>query len=94
LFAMPTAAPGDLVLADLMADKAPVWDRLVREHDLHPTPYDHMALWSYGDFVFAPDYDILSDTTKIRQQGFHATIDTEAMYLDLLGRYRTARLIP
>ncbi len=91
---MPAAEPGNLALADLMADMAPVWDRIVQEHGLDPTPYDRMALWLYGDFVFAPDYDILSDITKIRLHGFHVTIDTEAMYLDLLGRYRSARLIP
>jgi progesterone 5beta-reductase/iridoid synthase-like 1,4-enone reductase family protein len=81
-------------LAHLMADKAPVWERIVTEHRLRPTPYAQTALWSYGDFVFTPGYDIMSDTLKLRQFGFADCLDTGKMFLDLFQHYRDERVIP
>lgn len=81
-------------LAHVMADKATVWDRIVERHGLKPTPYEDMALWSYGDFVFSPGYDVLTDTTKARLHGFHDVVDSQAMFIEMFDRYRAARLIP
>ena len=81
-------------LAEAMADKAPVWERIVTEYRLMPTPYAQTALWPYGDFVFTPGYDIMSDTLKLRQTGFADCMDTGKMFLDLFRHYREARVIP
>lgn len=93
-FAMAPGPVRSLSLASTMADKAPVWQRVVERYRLEPTPYEKMALWAYGDFVFSPTYDILSDTTKIRRFGFHDCLDSEEMFFTMLDRYREARLIP
>jgi len=77
-----------------MADKAPVWERIVTEHRLRPTPYAQTALWSYGDFVFTPAYDHMSDTLKLRHCGFADCLDTGKMFLDLFQQFRDARIIP
>jgi len=77
-----------------MADKAPVWERIVAKHALQPTPYAEAALWPYGDFVFTPEYDIMSDTLKLRRAGFNECMDTEEMFLRLLTRMREARALP
>ena len=81
-------------LAQTMADKAPVWERIVAKHALQPTPYTEAALWPYGDFVFMPEYDIMSDTLKLRRAGFNECMDTEEMFLRLLTRMREARALP
>ena len=47
-----------------------------------------------GDFVFSPEYDIMSDTTKARQYGFHEALATEEMFVDLFEYYRQERIIP
>ena len=81
-------------LAQVMADKAPLWERIVCEHRLHPTPYAQTALWPYGDFVFTPGYDHMSDTVKLRQSGFTDCLDTGRMLLDAFQRLRDARITP
>lgn len=93
-FDMPLADPQPLRLADYMADKAPVWDAIARRHGLSPVPYASVAAWPFGDFIFGCDYDVMSDTTKIRQFGFHEAVDSEAMFLSLFDRFRRERVIP
>jgi hypothetical protein len=93
-FGMEIGPVKTVSLAQAMADKAPVWERIVAKHGLEPVPYAQTALWSYGDFVFAPGYDIMSDTLKLRQTGFGECLDTEKMFLDLFGKFRAARVIP
>ena len=49
---------------------------------------------AYGDFVFTPGYDIMSDTLKLRQTGFAGCMDTEKMFIELFERLRAARVVP
>ena len=93
-FGMPAGPVKSVRLAELMADKAPVWERIVTEHRLRPTSFAQTALWPYGDFVFTPGYDIMSDTLKLRQTGFTDCLDTEKMFLGLFQHFRDARIIP
>jgi nucleoside-diphosphate-sugar epimerase len=81
-------------LANAMADKGDVWDRIVARYGLRKIPYDQAAIWSYGDFLFTPTWDMMSSTTKLRQFGFPDVIDTEAMFFSLFDALRVARVIP
>jgi hypothetical protein len=77
-----------------MADKGPLWARIVAEHGLQPHRYEDIVAWGFGDFVFASDYDIVSNTSKARRFGFHDSIDTEEMFLKLFVELRSRRVIP
>jgi hypothetical protein len=77
-----------------MPGKALVWERIVRKHGLRARPFGMTVVWPYGDFVFGQEYDIMSDTTKARQHGFHEALDTERMFLALFDYYRQQRIIP
>jgi nucleoside-diphosphate-sugar epimerase len=81
-------------LAEVMPGKAPVWESIVKRRGLHPTPYAQTAIWSYGDFVFTPEWDIMSDTTKARRFGFGDVVDTGQMFLGLFDHYRRHQIIP
>jgi len=93
-FGMPSGAVRTVSLAETMADKAPVWEQVIREHGLVVTPYEQAALWPYGDFIFTPGYDIMSDTNKLRRYGFWETIDTGEMFMRLFATFRASRIIP
>ena len=93
-FGMAAGPVRTVRLVQAMADKASVWERIVTKHKLRPTPYSQTALWSYGDFVFTPGYDHMSDTLKLRQCGFGDCIDTGNMFVDLFRHFRDARLLP
>ena len=81
-------------LADYVADLGPVWDALTREHDLVRVPLAGRVLWPYADYLFAPEWDIISSTAKARRDGFGETVDTPRMFLEVFDRFRAARLIP
>jgi nucleoside-diphosphate-sugar epimerase len=93
-FDMPMGPVRTVRLADVMADKAPVWDRIVEKYKLRPAPFGSVALWPYGDFLFAPHWDIMSSTVKARQYGFADVVDTESHFIELFEHYRKERVLP
>jgi hypothetical protein len=93
-FGMPCGVPRHMKLATWMADKGPVWDRIVARHRLEPRSLESLASWEFADFVFEKEWDLLSDTGRLRRAGFNACVDTIAMLRDQLERYREAKLLP
>jgi nucleoside-diphosphate-sugar epimerase len=93
-FDMPCGEVRTLSLSQWMADKDPIWERIVRRHKLKPRRLDQVALWAFGDFVFRQSCDVISNMTKIRTAGFHDTVDTEDLYLAILRQNREARILP
>jgi|SRR6266566_1596065 len=83
-----------LSLSQWMADKDPIWERIVRRHKLKPRRLGRVVLWAFGDFVFCQSCDVISSMTKIRTAGFHDTVDTEDLYLAILQQYREAGILP
>jgi hypothetical protein len=81
-------------LSEMMANKAPVWDRIVAEHGLQGIPYDQIVSWPYGDFVFNAGFDIISSMTKARRYGFHEVVDSEEMFFRIFDELRANKVIP
>ncbi|RWR31290.1 SDR family oxidoreductase [Sinirhodobacter populi] len=91
---MELAPPMTISLTEMMADKGPIWDRIVEKHGLIPVPFDKVASWGFGDFIFRCDWDVISSTTKIRQAGFAPVVESEAMFLRLFDEFRARKVIP
>ena len=86
-------------LAEVMADKGPVWDRIVRKHSLIPHRYeDIVASWQFMDYLLRHgrtySHHSLVSTIKARQHGFHHCVDTEAMFERIFTRLQTERVLP
>jgi nucleoside-diphosphate-sugar epimerase len=93
-FGMEVGPRRHISLVQFMADKGPVWDRIVAKHGLRPIPYNQIVNWAYGDFVFTPEFDVISSTAKARRFGFHECVDTEEMFPRLWDEMRADRIIP
>ena len=93
-FDMEVAHPLPMTLDEVMADKAPLWDRMVERHKLEPNPYSDVSSWRFGDFVFRWDYDVIADGSKARRYGFHDHVDTKAMFLQIFEDFRARNVIP
>jgi nucleoside-diphosphate-sugar epimerase len=93
-FGMEAHAPRAWKLTQLMADKQSVWERIVAKHGLKPYRLDQLASWAFADYVFTPNYDIVSDVSKLRRYGFHELVDTEEMFLRLFDQFRHERAVP
>ncbi|MDJ0893787.1 MAG: SDR family oxidoreductase [Alphaproteobacteria bacterium] len=81
-------------LADVMPQHAGLWAGMQKQYGLQPYAYESLVNWNHGDFVFQPDWDIMSSTTKARRFGFHDVVDTDEMLIGLLEEYRAGGVIP
>ncbi|WP_440099246.1 SDR family oxidoreductase [Streptosporangium sp. H16] len=93
-FDLEVAPPLPMSLDVVMADKGPLWNSMTEKYGLEPHPYEDVSSWAFGDAVFSWDYDFFADGSKARRFGFHEYVDTEAMFLDILGDLRRRRIIP
>ncbi len=93
-FGMEHGWPLSMKLSEFMADKEPVWQRIVEKHGLSPYAYKTIAAWGFGDFIFNCGYDVISSTTKLRQAGFAEVVDSEEMFLRMFGEFRRRKVIP
>jgi nucleoside-diphosphate-sugar epimerase len=98
VFGMECAAPHPMSLGRVMADKAAVWDAIVKKHGLKPYRLkDLVPSWEYADFTFRyrqTPYESIQSTIRIRQAGFHDCIDTETMFVEQLQALQQARILP
>ncbi len=93
-FGMAAAPPMPIRLTEMMADKGPLWEDMVRKYRLQPHPFEQIASWRFSEFVFRIEYDVISDTTKARRHGFHEVVETEAMFARLFAGLKERRTIP
>jgi nucleoside-diphosphate-sugar epimerase len=93
-FKMETAAPLQMPLQNIMADKSVLWEQMQEKHGLARHRYEDVSSWGFGDFVFSWDYDFFSDGTKARRMGFHEYVDTEKMFFDLFDELKSKGIIP
>ena len=93
-FGIGQGAPRAINLVQYMADKGHVWQRIINQHGLRPTALDTLVLWSYGDYVFKPEWDIMSSMEKARAFGFGEAVDSGAMFMRQFDHYRAQKIIP
>jgi len=83
-----------LKLTTWMADKGPVWDAIVKRHGLRVQTMDQVVTWGFADFCWGLEHHVVSSVIKLRQAGFHDTVDTEKQILTHLTLYREAKVLP
>jgi nucleoside-diphosphate-sugar epimerase len=93
-FDLEVAPPLPMSLDVVMADKEPLWNAMIEKHGLERHPYKDVSSWRFGDFAFSWDYDMFANGSKARRFGFHEHVDTEAMFMSILGDFRRRKVIP
>ncbi|MNC04634.1 NAD dependent epimerase/dehydratase family protein [compost metagenome] len=93
-FDMDAAPIQTISLSELMPLQKETWMSMIKKYDLLPTPYEKVAAWPFGDFIFGCEYDVISDTTKAKQFGFHEVVDSEVGLIAVLDELRKQKLIP
>lgn len=93
-FELEFAPPLSMSLDVVMAEKEPLWNRMIEKHGLTKTPYKDVSSWGFGDAVFGWDYDFFADGTRLRRAGFHEYVDTEEMFMRVFRDLRQRKIIP
>jgi hypothetical protein len=91
---LPPGSPRRFSLAEYMADKGAVWERIVAKHGLGKTRLDSLVLWPYADYQLRPDWEVMSSMNRARALGFRDTVDTTAMFIRQFEHYRANRIVP
>jgi hypothetical protein len=94
VFEMAVAEPQRICLTQHMADKGALWEEITAKYKLRGIPYIDLVAWPFADYVFGTHWDVMSDVTKSRLYGFHDVVDSEAMFVRLLRRFREERIVP
>jgi nucleoside-diphosphate-sugar epimerase len=93
-FGVEAGGPTRTRLEDHVAGRDGVWQKLVRERGLAPGPLSERVLWPYADYLFAPEWDIISSNAKARRDGYGETVDSAEMFAGLFDRFRDEKIIP
>ncbi|MBI1396778.1 MAG: NAD-dependent epimerase/dehydratase family protein [Betaproteobacteria bacterium] len=93
-FDIPLGPVQTIRLTEFMADKGPLWERMVAKYGLRPIPYADIAAWPFVDYVFGTDWDVMTDTLKIRLAGFPGALRSDGMFLRQFRQFRDMRVIP
>jgi nucleoside-diphosphate-sugar epimerase len=93
-FDLEFGPPMPLTLSQHMPLLAPVWDRLASAQALVEPHYGKAVGWGFGDFVFKSEFDLVSDTSKIRLAGFAEAVDTADALIAAIRRQQAAKVIP
>jgi len=96
-FGMEVGIAQPTPLAVVMADKEPVWQRIVARHGLKPHSLEELVggSWAFVDDLFSRAWPAsLLSTIKIRQAGFADCIDTEASIVGWLKSLQAEKVLP
>ncbi|KAK9807633.1 hypothetical protein WJX72_004890 [[Myrmecia] bisecta] len=94
-FGMKSGYPQPLELTEMMKDKEPVWDDMIKKHGLEKIPYKHVATWDFADWCFHQPSDWILNTNKLRQAGFNGMkVDTDKMFLRQFKEMAENKIIP
>lgn len=93
-FGVESGPPRKIRLADHVGANESVWQSLVARHGLERSTLAERVLWPYADYLFLPEWDIISDMSKARRDGFAESLDSAAMFVDLFDRFRRDKIIP
>ncbi|SHN45355.1 SDR family oxidoreductase [Chitinophaga sp. CF418] len=93
-FDLEIAPPLPMSLEVIMADKAPLWEKMKQKYGLADIPYEELSSWRFADFVFSWDYDMFGDGSKARRAGFHEYVETKEMFFRIFDDFRERGIIP
>ncbi|MDT5356465.1 MAG: hypothetical protein QOJ56_4997 [Mycobacterium sp.] len=94
MLSLRDAEPRQFSLTEFMADKAPVWDRIVAKQNLKPHAYSDIVSWEFADFIFSAEWDVARSTLKARRYGFTPFIESDRMFAELFADLQRNRIIP
>jgi hypothetical protein len=82
------------IISKIMPLQKDIWNSMIEKYNLRRITYEKVAAWPFGDFIFGSEYDIMTDTTKIKQLGFHEVLDSEQRLIELFAQFKEEKLIP
>lgn len=81
-------------LEELMKDKGPVWDEIVKENGLAPTKLEDVAVWWFVDTVLGLESHPLDTMNKSKEHGFLGFRNTKSSLITWIDRMKGYKIVP
>lgn len=93
-FDMPWSGPQPHSLTGFPDGRREIWQGMIKKYGLHDSDLRNVVQWAYADYVFSPEWDVVSSMDKAREYGFTEKVDTVRMWRESFDFYRAQKLIP
>jgi nucleoside-diphosphate-sugar epimerase len=80
-------------LVELMKDKGPVWDEIVRENQLQPTEVEEVGAWWFADLRLTGG-DFVDDTNKSKEHGFLGFRNSKNSFIYWIDKMKAYKIVP
>ncbi|KAL6218970.1 hypothetical protein ACLB2K_012177 [Fragaria x ananassa] len=85
----------ELRVEEMMKDKGPVWDEIVRKHDLVPSKLEEVGNWWLVDIIFRIGVDSSMDSmNKSKEHGFVGFRNSKTSFLSWIDKMKSYRIVP
>ncbi|MFA5489983.1 MAG: NAD-dependent epimerase/dehydratase family protein [Candidimonas sp.] len=93
-FDMPWGGPDPQSLTRFPDGRRDVWQSMIKAHGLRDSDLRTVVQWAYADYVFAPEWDVVSSMDKAREYGFTEKVESSWMWRASFDFYRAGKWIP
>ncbi|KAL3843871.1 hypothetical protein ACJIZ3_001274 [Penstemon smallii] len=80
-------------LKELMKDKGPVWDEIVRENGLTPTRLEDVGNWWFGDLILNTEIP-LDTMNKSKEHGFLGFRNSKNSFISWIDKAKAYKIVP
>lgn len=82
-----------VTLEEMMKDKGPVWDAIVRENDLLPTKLEEVGVWWFVDAMFDLEMP-LDSMNKSKEHGFLGFRNSKSSFIYWVDKAKACKIVP
>lgn len=94
LFGMETGEPKTMPLVDVMPEQAGLWERIAQRHGLREIALKSVVNWGWVDYMLRMEHDVVLETGKIRNAGFHDCVQTDTVFVERLRELQRNKVLP
>lgn len=82
-----------LKLVELMADKGPVWEEIVKQNQLEPTKLEEVGVWWFTDLMLSGG-GALASMNKSKEHGFLGFRNSRNSFLYWIDKMKSYKIVP
>ncbi|KAF2324148.1 hypothetical protein P3X46_002339 [Hevea brasiliensis] len=82
-----------LSLVEIMKDKGPVWEEIVREYQLHPTKLEDVGVWWFADLILGGEA-VISSMNKSKEHGFLGFRNSKNSFIYWIDKMKAYKIVP
>ncbi|KAL5706945.1 Delta(4)-3-oxosteroid 5beta-reductase [Ranunculus cassubicifolius] len=83
-----------LKLEEMMKDKAPVWDVIVKENELNPSKLEEIGMWWFVDTIFDTEELGLLSMNKSKEHGFLGFRNSTSSFITWIDKMKGYKVVP